>query len=141
YWIEKVKDGALGRADHGPLAKKPDVAEWFYLPSWTRSAPLGLSQGADPSALASRWLVFADAHGIGSRLAERLEQAGQDVTVVMPGEGFARLNDRAYTLDPRQAEDYKALLKDLHAQDRNPAKVAHLWSVTAQHPALTGEES
>jgi phthiocerol/phenolphthiocerol synthesis type-I polyketide synthase E len=140
YWIERVIDGGGARLNIGPLTKKPDVAEWFYLPSWTRSVPLGLSK-ADDAETPSRWLVFADAQGIGSHLAERLEQAGQDVTIVMRGEGFARLNDHTYTVNPRQAEDYKALLKDLHAQDRDPAKIAHLWSLTAQNPGLAGEES
>jgi len=141
YWVERPKEGATARGHNGPLVKRPDVADWFYLPSWTRSAPLGLLKRAEISEPQSCWLVFADPCGVGSLLIERLEQAGEVVIVVMPGEKFASVNDRAYTIDPRQAEDYKTLLKELLAQERIPAKIAHLWSVTAHNPALMGEDS
>jgi acyl transferase domain-containing protein len=139
YWIDEAKEGAHARTHKGPLTKRPDVADWFYLPSWTRSAPLNLLKRAANTEPPSTWLVFADSCGIGARLAERLEQTGEDVITVTAGEKFAPLNDRTYTIDPRQAEDYKSLLKELHAREKTPGRLAHLWSVTAQNQALGAE--
>ena len=69
------------------MVKKPDVADWFYLPAWTvRTLPRTSSKSSDVGAGGVSWLVFADKGGFGSRLAERLEG---DVTTVVPGEGFS----------------------------------------------------
>jgi acyl transferase domain-containing protein/acyl carrier protein len=141
YWIDEVKEGATSRTHGGPLVKKPEIADWFYLPSWTRSAPLGLLKRTGAAESPSCWLVFSDSCGLGKRLVERLEQAGEDVITVMPGKEFAAINERSYTIGPGQVEDYKTLLKELHAREKKPAKIAHLWSITTHNPALARMDS
>ena len=131
YWIEEVKEEGAARSMKGPLTKKPDVADWFYLPSWTRSGPLNVLKRAGTTAEPpSTWLVFADSCGIGTRLVERLEQTGEDVFTVLAGEKFAPVGERTYTLNPRQAEDYKSLLKELRERGKTLGRLAHLWSVS-----------
>jgi hypothetical protein len=48
----------------------------------------------------------------------------------MVGEQFSKLGDRGYTINPRQRDDYDALLTELGAQDLTPKIIAHLWNVT-----------
>ncbi|MET0396513.1 MAG: amino acid adenylation domain-containing protein [Longimicrobiaceae bacterium] len=125
FWIEPRAAGLPGAARGGdPLAKKPDPAEWLYLPAWKR-APLAATASTD----VGEWLVLADDAGIGARLAGRLEALGHAVVVVEAGDGFARVGDRGYTARPGSAEDMAALREALLAAGANPRGVVHLWGV------------
>lgn len=129
YWIEPQHQMSDGRARPVSWHKKPDVADWFYLPSWKRTPDCGWRM-ADCGLKEGCWLVFTDACGLGSQIVERLRQQSQDVVAVTVGERFARLSDRAYTINPREPEDYKALIKALRAQQAAPDRIAHLWGIT-----------
>jgi acyl transferase domain-containing protein len=134
YWMELQKAG--GAAGAGARAagdaprprRKAEVTDWFYAPSWKRS-PLPAAQ-PDASDAPGPALIFADDCGLGSRLAERLEEAGHEVFTVRSGSEFAAPDGRAYTIRPARSEDYDSLLAELHAQGNSPARIVHLWSVT-----------
>ncbi len=128
YWVEPQ---AVRPPPIEPAAtRRSDMADWFYIPSWKRSA---LVSKMDGEPIQSDWLIFADAE-VGAELAKRLERTGQDVTMVRTGMTFAKLTDREYVLNPGQADGYDALLKDLHEQDKKPRTIVHLWNVTGNHP-------
>ncbi len=142
YWIEPQKQLDNGRESQVLLHKKPDIADWFYLPVWKQSVPpalLGQGKG-DLQERKSCWLMFVDECGLGSQIVNRLEQDGQDVILVKVGSGFTRQSDRVYTLDPRQPNDYEALLNQLLAQDKIPKTIVHLWSVTQNSQTPSGLE-
>ena len=126
YWIEPQKQ--LDAINNRQLSsgKKPDIADWFYIPAWT-TQPL-LKQGDLKQKLC--WLVFIDACGLGDQMVKQLEQEGQDVITVMLGEQFSKLHERGYTINPRQRDDYDTLLSEC-ALDKTPRIIAHLWNVTA----------
>jgi acyl transferase domain-containing protein len=64
YWVEPGKP-AMAAAPAVSNEKNPDIADWFYVPSWKRAhAP---ERQADPSK--TRWLIFEDPHDIEPRLA------------------------------------------------------------------------
>ncbi len=130
YWID-AKAQAYGGL-HGELAltKRSNIADWFYVPSWKRSAP---PLPVEPSKLAtqkSHWLLFIDECGLGSQIADRLAQMEQDVITVAAGEAFSEQGERTYTINPRRSEDYLALLQALQTKGTLPEKIIHLWSVT-----------
>jgi acyl transferase domain-containing protein/ubiquinone/menaquinone biosynthesis C-methylase UbiE/acyl carrier protein len=107
------------------LSKKPDIADWFYIPSWKRNLlPTPMRQ------VKSSWLFFVDSCGLGNQLVEKLKQAGEDVTVVRVGEQFTKYDASLYTVNPRQSDDYDTLLKELSTSDKIPTYIVHLWSVT-----------
>jgi acyl transferase domain-containing protein/acyl carrier protein len=138
YWFEppaaNPQRQAAARPEAAPATQKLDIADWFYTPSWKRS-PLAACGPDEPSA--KRWLVFADACGLGAQLVERLERAGRNVSVVRAGPAFARLSERAFTLDSRRQEDYDALFSELYATDHQlPEVVVHLWNVTEDESEL-----
>ncbi len=120
FWIAPRRDSAPA-ADPAPPAKHPNPAAWFYTPSWKRTPPP--EPGTAPPA---RWLVFADPHGLGQALAERLRGQGHRVVTVVLGQRFERLDAESYRLDPLCAGDYLQLL-DRIAQDGPPQRIAHLW--------------
>lgn len=135
YWIELPKSIHAVQPRQTPLAKKTDIANWFYIPSWKRSMP---PIPFEPGGLADQklcWLVFADECGLGSGMVERLEQAGQDVISVMAGDEFTKLSARAYAINPRRRDDYDTLFATLSELDRMPTTIVHLWNVSPNgHP-------
>jgi amino acid adenylation domain-containing protein len=129
YWVEPQPRGATGARPAAPGERRPDMADWFYVPSWRRSA---LAQAHAPRAPAD-WLVFADEHGLGSRLAEGLERTGQtqQVVLVRPGAAFTQIGPREYALRPGEPGDYDALFEALRAQEIRPQQIVHAWGLAA----------
>lgn len=129
YWIEKTsKQVNLPISQQNE--KQPDIANWFYAPVWKRSRPLSLIKRLKPEAC---WLIFADTHGLGVELAERLQAQGQQVALVREGEAFRRIDEGMYTIDPAQASDYESLLKHLKSINRLPEHIVHMWSISYEH--------
>jgi acyl transferase domain-containing protein/acyl carrier protein len=138
YWVEPRKHayGLSGYPD--PLGKKSNIADWFYIPSWKRSTP---PPPLKPGALAEQsqiWLVFEDECGIGSGLANRLEQESQNVIRVRAAEQFHKISDAVYTINPGTRDDYDALFKELNSVGKIPDRIVHLWSMTPSHQISTG---
>jgi phthiocerol/phenolphthiocerol synthesis type-I polyketide synthase E len=109
--------------------KKQDVADWFYSPSWKRSAP----RHARPlSAEAGSWLLFLDSCGVGLQLAERLNEQGHDVISVLAGKQFRSEGQSSFTIDPGNRDHYVALVAELRRSGKALGNVAHLWTVTPE---------
>ncbi len=122
YWIEPQH--------HSSNGKKPDVADWFYISSWTKSS--GAVGGEETTKEKLCWLIFIDRCGLGDKIVNRLLGEGQDVITVMVGEQFSQISDRGYTINPRQRDDYDALLEDLCTLNKTPKIIAHLWNVNEE---------
>ncbi len=127
HWVAMRESFDFGASADGSLERAPDVADWLYVPSWERDAPL--SHGRVPAKPNSRWLVFADGDEIGARLVERLTEAGEPVISVVPGEKFVKLDERVYAINAREAADYERLLKELRERGESAQRIVHLWSV------------
>lgn len=115
------------------LAKKSDIADWFYIPSWKRTMPPQPSQ-AGLEGKAGCWLVFVDECGLGEKLIKQLVLENQDVISVRVGEQFQQNNEypqRTYTINPAKEDDYNTLLKKLRSLGKIPKRIVHLWSVTS----------
>src|SRR4029453_17915889 len=99
YWVERSASGfASAHVDRG---KRQDVGDWFYLPSWKRSA---LPDVEDSKR--GPWLVFADSSGLADRIVRRLAQARQPVVSVVAGDAFAQRAAGVYSLNPAEPRDY-----------------------------------
>ncbi|MDF5719757.1 MAG: SDR family NAD(P)-dependent oxidoreductase [Rhizonema sp. PD37] len=132
-WIELKKQTNAVTTDvethfASSLRKDPDMANWFYIPSWKRS-PISINQISENSAL-SCTLIFVDECGLGEELVTRLELEDKHTITVRIGSEFTKLRDRLYTLNPRQSHDYETLLNELLAQNKFPKTIVHLWNVT-----------
>ncbi|MEG4940199.1 SDR family oxidoreductase [Microcoleus sp. F4-D5] len=130
YWIEPHLKGGNVSDIQSKLEKKPDVADWFYLPSWKRS-PLpekGLSMASEAEQ-ESCWLVFIDVWAIAAGVVKRLQLQGKNVITVTAGKEFAILGDRAYAINPQQRDDYDILVAEIQAQHQMPNAIAHSWHI------------
>ncbi|HWM44182.1 MAG TPA: type I polyketide synthase, partial [Burkholderiales bacterium] len=118
YWLEPQKIGVRpqpGKSGSDPLHKKPDPAEWFYLPSWRRTlAP------APASEKLATWLVFGDPGG----LVTKLRAGGHAVVAVEAGSRFQRRDAHSFTIDPADARHYDALVRAVKV----PERIVHAWS-------------
>ncbi|MFE4108593.1 type I polyketide synthase [Almyronema epifaneia] len=128
YWIEPQLASPLPPTT-AALARQPDMADWFYLPTW-KQWPLTAHAGAIAPE-STRWLLFVDSGGVGVQLARQLEQSGQRVMTVALGQQFEQRGDRHYCLNPHQLADYQALLQTLQAQRLLPQRIVHCWSLEA----------
>jgi acyl transferase domain-containing protein len=123
YWIDRVKKATTPAPAPGALKRKPDIADWFWLPTWAHTATL------PPAAPEGVALVFAEARdGLGAALAARLPSA----VVVRAGAAFARAADGSYTIAPGHRADYEQLFAALRAEGKWPDEVVHLWSVSPE---------
>lgn len=140
YWIEPQRQLNARSAGPMPLSKRPDITDWFYVPSWKRSAAPCLFKEGEVKSEASNWLVFMDETDLGLRMVQRLEQEGRQVCTVTIGEQFGRPSERAFTVKPQQPKDYATLLKELRGQGFVPQVIVHLWGVTDINGRSSGVE-
>ncbi|MEQ8973601.1 MAG: SDR family oxidoreductase [Coleofasciculus sp. C1-SOL-03] len=138
YWIEPLQPGQNNRATQISLGKKPDIADWFYLPLWKQSVPPVPLKQEELTAQKSCTLVFVDECGLGTQLVKRLQTQKQEVITVKVGTEFTQPSQSQYTLNPQQSSDYDTLLKELLAQQKLPEQIVHLWSVTPMTQAESG---
>ncbi|MBC6430915.1 SDR family oxidoreductase [Nostoc sp. HG1] len=117
------------------IGKKPDITDWFYIPSWKRSM---LSQG-EKAVESGCWLVFIDECGLGNKLVGKLQLQGEDVITVQISQKFSS-NLSKYTINPQQRHDYDALFTELRRLGKIPQTIVHLWSVTADSQIDVGEK-
>ncbi len=131
YWLDR-KPPAHAEPNASPAPhRKPNMADWFYIPSWKRSklpAPIGNN---DPPPDRLCWLIFIDECGFASKLIEELESRNQDVIHVHIGDGYGKAANGSYTINPERLEEYSALIAELCALKRVPQKILHLWCVSA----------
>ncbi|MBN3885003.1 MULTISPECIES: type I polyketide synthase [unclassified Nostoc] len=130
YWIEVNRNATLAMMSPKTSDKKPDIADWFYLPCWKESTPIEFLQLENLGEQKICWLVFADTYGVGVEIAERLKQQDQDVIFVRVADKFAKIDNCTYTINPEQRDDYDNLLQALQEQNSTPQAIAHFWSVT-----------
>ena len=130
YWVDPRRQTYGSEARPLTLNKKPDIGDWFYVPSWKRSIPPQILTRIDFQGQRLCWLVFTNGCEIGHQLIERLEEQGQDVVSVRVGKKFTSVGEALYTINPKSRDDYDGLIKELCAQDRAPDRIVHLWNVT-----------
>ncbi|RFU11951.1 SDR family NAD(P)-dependent oxidoreductase [Rhodobacteraceae bacterium W635] len=112
--------------------REEDPARWGWTPRWRPTyAPCEVDVSGDLSdAACETWLLFADETGLADRVGARLQAAGHVVTLVRPGDAFARTG-MGYVLPPeRGREGYDQLLRALAEDTGLPTRIAHLWLLT-----------
>jgi len=129
YFIEP---GQPAETDDAWLMREEDPDRWGWRPAWQPAyAPCEVDVTGDLRAVPREtWLLFADETGLAEATAARLKAAGHTVTMVRPGDAFAR-SEGGYHLAPeRGREGYDQLIRDLAANGALPTRIGHFWQVT-----------
>ena len=121
--------------------RQPDIANWFYVPSWRRAPLSRIPSAGELKSRKQRWLVFTSKNEFGSELVRNLEQQGQEVSSVAAGTRFAKLSDGIYTIEVQNRSHYSALLKEIATLETPPQQVIHLWSLDARPKRQENGES
>jgi acyl transferase domain-containing protein/acyl carrier protein len=124
YWIDSPQRNAAALSDLSN-PKKPDIADWFYVPSWNYGMLPSL-RGRRQSI--SEWLVFDDGSSLLQELIAGLRDKQHHVTTVTLGDRFAGPHEDNYTIDPSNPRHYLSLVRDLQRRNRLPQRVLHAWS-------------
>lgn len=125
YWAELPESAD---SFSSVIMKEPDIANWFYVPSWEYAISPESNNGSGPGKT-SRWLVFEDDCGVGHEIVDRLQRGGHDVITIRRAEQYAKMGPHAYEIDPKQRQHYLTLFGELRDLKRLPEKIVHLWSV------------
>ncbi|HLE83473.1 MAG TPA: SDR family NAD(P)-dependent oxidoreductase, partial [Thermoanaerobaculia bacterium] len=137
YWVEPPAAGS-GNAVRSTLEKRPEVDDWFYLPSWRRTLPPGPVPAPASSGEPGCWLVLRDEGALGRRLVERSRSGSRQVVEVLAGERFHEVAEGVYTVAPGSRGDCQRLLAALRGRSLAPGVIVHLWSLTADRDRPAG---
>ncbi|MBI5563328.1 MAG: SDR family NAD(P)-dependent oxidoreductase [Chloroflexi bacterium] len=77
---------------------------------------------------AGRWLIFADAGGVGDRLADKLSAQGAHCIMIEHGAVYQQLAPNRWQIDPAQPADAARVLRDAIGAEACPG-VLQLWNL------------
>ena len=114
---------AQSPATPAPVPALP-AADLCYAPTWQQDVTV-----PEPGLPAGPLVVFTDAGGVGSGLADLAEAAGCPVLEVVAGTGAGvRREGRRIVIDPSTPAHYREVFAAL-APHTAPLRVVHLWSL------------
>ncbi|HEU5230966.1 MAG TPA: KR domain-containing protein, partial [Ktedonobacteraceae bacterium] len=141
YWLQaegKRRPISAERMIAGELDKIEDLADWFFLPSWTQmpwARPEAPGEGTSQV-----WALLMDDCGVGEQLYKRLQQQGYPVITVHAGDSYAQTDATSFRVRPTERDDYHALLRMLSKYAMLPSRFVHLWSVTGEGSLSTAAQ-
>jgi acyl transferase domain-containing protein/acyl carrier protein len=113
--------------------KKPDIADWFYLPQWERSHLLPLPEQSFKSPEQSCWLVFTENSGFCGKLVRRFGHVKETLISVLKGRGFRKIDPQTYEINPQQSSHYDRLMEKIQRSGQRPVIILHLWNIPGGH--------
>ncbi|HEX4164567.1 MAG TPA: SDR family NAD(P)-dependent oxidoreductase [Bryobacteraceae bacterium] len=122
YWIEAAKTLPVSSQLAAPL-KEPDIADWFYVPSWKRTLSGPVQKKTEEI---NKWLVFSENDDFSQQLSAELGDQGV-VVQVRAGSKFQAVSPRSYEVSPDNREDYLSLTRDLITTETWPERIVYLW--------------
>ena len=119
--------------------RKDSINDLFYAYEWQRQAQVE----SDRPQERTRWLIFTDSGGTGTRLARELRARGDDCTLVHLDSDFERRREGEYRINPDRPEDMILLIQATVAAERASRwGVVHLGNLDAPPPyALSATEN
>ncbi|GCE15727.1 hybrid non-ribosomal peptide synthetase/type I polyketide synthase [Tengunoibacter tsumagoiensis] len=109
------------------IQKQPDLADWFYAPSWERSFVTQASADNEENA---NWVLFVSPHPLCQELIRVLQAQGASLTIVHAGERFDQISATDYVIHPQRVEDFRLLLKGIHQAQGKGMLIVQMWNLT-----------
>jgi len=129
YWIDN-RYGNTGRARY--LAKKEDITDWFYIPSWKSTRQPAGHRHPPHSPQTSPYLVFIDESGLGTLVIEKLKPYGRGIITVKQGKHYTRISPSEYEINPVSQEDFSNLWQELFKIKTMPREILYFWAISLQ---------
>jgi acyl transferase domain-containing protein/acyl carrier protein len=108
-----------------------DLSDLLYQVVWEQQVQRQTANGdLNGNFMSGSWLIFADHGGAGEILANLLAKNGQPYVLVYKGSEYNRTADGVWQLDPRAAEDFHRLLREVEATGP-VSRIIFLWGLDA----------
>ena len=131
YWLETESTTSHNQAPADFISEASRLDDWFYVPTWERTAPPSGGVSDQASADVS-WLIIGDRYGGGAGIKARLVKRGMAAELVHFGERFARRRDNSFEVNPGSVDDYLRLFRELEGQVGRELNIVHLGSLTRE---------
>jgi acyl transferase domain-containing protein/acyl carrier protein len=143
FWVDAGSTELAQDFTPDKTAKRSDIDEWFYLPTWKQSLPPGAleSEGDAETETSHDYWIFADELGLSAEVVKQLHDRGERVVTISSGEQFRRVGEDAYEINSRSRQSYDELIRVLMASGRKPRRILHLWSVTVEQQGDSREST
>lgn len=125
HWIEPSAEPETRKL---PPTRDAQCATWFSRPCWQQAPPVLRREQTERDQ--QTLLVFLDEESVGEACIAAMREQSAGVLTVRPGNAFT-VQGTGYTLDPRRAGAYHALLQDLSRQGKQPTRILHCWGLAA----------
>jgi len=134
YWIEaKVSPAASGRSPAEEPVATRGVDQWFYVPSWERTAlASGIPSGAEKAG--TLWLVMADRNEDAAGFRGYLRRLARPAACAIFADRFEEQAPGSFTIDPARPEDYSRLLVETKAASWTSLQIIHLGCLARRDP-------
>ncbi|HET6890349.1 MAG TPA: type I polyketide synthase [Pyrinomonadaceae bacterium] len=117
----------LGSSEILHQADKRYLNDCLFEIQWQQS-PL-LNPESKATKQTGSWLIFTDASGVGTTLANLLEQRGEHCVTVTANEDDKNIEGKHWNIDPESPEDFQRLIRDVIKQRNDWAGIIHLWGL------------
>jgi acyl transferase domain-containing protein len=135
HWMEPEAALPFASADtHSLDDKNPNLDEWFYVPSWRRTALPSISE---EGASFGPWLVIGEAQACELFVTE-LRRRDRQFSVVSYADVYTRSGSNVYTIDPQNGDHYRAVLESAASDGLSPRTVVYLSSPGGGRGAFHG---
>ncbi|MEL4898482.1 type I polyketide synthase [Crocosphaera sp. Alani8] len=123
YWVDLSPSETVPQVEETSLTKDPEMANWFYVPAWKRIA-LPKNSKTEPQ----NWLILTNENEFYTTLISNLQKYQQNITTVIIGEEFIKIDENKYIINPKNVEDYQQLWDSL---SQKPQRILNLWPIKA----------
>lgn len=134
YWVEPSH--AADGTELPKFGKQEDLQDWFFTPSWTRSAKATSLPTVNSDDEVMTYLVFANQDASSQALVDKLKQQQHRVMCVYAANGFTQQDATTFSVQPDSKADAIALFDTLQQREQLPQRLIHLWSLATALPQI-----
>ncbi|MDE9430276.1 SDR family NAD(P)-dependent oxidoreductase [Xenorhabdus bovienii] len=130
YWLDYQSPVQMPVQDvETTIIKQADPTQWFWQHSWRRQLLAEYQTSFADNV--TPWLIFVRKGEPSEQIAYELEQNGQALIRVYPGEQFSQQSERCYSINPESAKSYRQLIHHL-SETEKISHILHGWTVSKE---------
>jgi len=109
--------------------KKTEMADWFYIPSWSREDIENSVLSQNQPIANENWLVLEKDFDFVSTLIGTNSLKEETITCAKVGDRFSEIEPGNFIFDPKNSLHYEKLIEELIKSNRVPNVIVHLLTL------------